>query len=154
MKKLNYLLSAVILLTVLVTVGCSKDEGGPSAEEQVTDRFSKTWALSSASLGSDAVTDLSGLTLTINSNLSYSTGGTVARTPHPWPSSGTWAFTTPITDASASSFVVTRDDGLEINVTLTDTTLIMSFTFVEGTHSQNGREEAVSGAWSMEFAAQ
>jgi hypothetical protein len=151
MKKLNYLLSAVILLAVLVTVGCSKDDGGPSAEQQVIDRFAKTWTLTSASYDDGNVTDLSGLTLTLSDNFSYSTGGSVTRTPHPWPSSGTWSFTTPITDAAASSFSVTRDDGLVMSVELTDTTLTLNFNFEEGTHSQTGRTEGIDGQWSMQF---
>jgi|GEM_PF-4680487 len=153
MKKLNYLLSAVVLLAVLVTVGCGTNEPGPSAEVQVTDMFAKTWTLTSASLDNDPITDMNGLTLTVNSAFTYSTGGTVARPVHPWPSNGTWEFTTPITEVTGS-FQVTRDDGLVIDVTLTETTLILRFIFIEGTNLGSGRVEALAGAWSMEFAAQ
>ena len=156
MKKLNYLLSAVVLLAVLVTVGCSKDDGpGKTAEEQVTEKMSKTWVMSSATLESQPVTDLSGLTLTITDALAYSTNSnSVTRTPNPWPVGGSWAFKTEITDASTGSFVITRDSELDINVTLTDTNLTLNFLF-DDTHTTNeGREDAVKGSWVFVYDAQ
>lgn len=156
MKKLNYLLSVAVLFALLVTVGCSKDDGpGVSAEDQVKERLSKTWLISSATLASQTVTDLTGLTLTITDQLSYtSNGNTAARQPNPWPTSGTWVFKTAITDASTGSFVITRDDGLDINVTLTDTTLSLGLVFDDSIHNGSSREEAVDGSWVFEFTAQ
>ena len=156
MKKLNYLLSAVVLLAVLVTVGCSKDDGpGITPEQAVTDRMAKSWDLSSATLDSQDISDLTGLTLTMTDALGYSTSGTVARTPHPWPVSGLWSFKGDITDAASGSFVITRDSELDMNVTLTDTSLTLSFTFDDATHKGSaGRDEAVDGSWVFVFAAQ
>ncbi len=156
MKKLNYLLSAAVLMMVLITVGCGKDDGpNQTPEEAVTEAFSKTWVLSSATLtGEGDVTDLDGLTLTVG-NLSYSTNsGSVARTPNPWPSSGSWSFSSTITDANTSSFTVLRDDGLSISVTgFSDTAMTMGFTFSDS-NTTGGKEEAVNGAWVMSFTAQ
>jgi len=157
MKKLNYLLSAVVLLAVLVTVGCSKDDGpGITPEQAVTDRLSKSWDISSATLDNQDISDLTGLTLTINDALGYTTNSTsVARTPNPWPVGGSWAFVDEITDAADTSFSIRRDDEINIVVALTDTSLTLSFTFDDAIHKgSTGKEEALSGDWVFVFTAQ
>jgi len=157
MKKLNYILSAVVLMAVLITVGCGGDDpAGQTAEEAVTENFSKSWELTTATYKGDPVDNMDGFILTINTNMKYSTNSsTVERTPTPWPASGDWSFKDgTVTSKSDGDFTVTRDDGLEIDVTLGATTLALGFTFIDGTHSEGGREEQVDGDWVMNFTAQ
>ncbi len=155
MKKLNYLLSAVVLMMVLMTVGCGPDDPTISPEDAVTEAFAKTWLLSSATLDGQAVTDLTGLTFAVTENMSYSTNSsTVARQPNPFPASGTWVFKSDITSADQSTFIITRDGNLDMDVTLSDTALTLGFTFDEAVHTGSGREEQVEGTWSVSFTAQ
>ena len=55
MKKLNYLLSVAVLLAVLLTTGCGGSDGpaAPVVKDLIATKLSKTWTLSSATLGGD-----------------------------------------------------------------------------------------------------
>ncbi len=67
-----------------------------------------------------------------------STGFTTTNGGAVWPASGTWTFT----DATAA--VIKRDDGLPINVEVTDTTLKQTLTWTKTTLA-GGRTSSVKG---------
>ena len=50
MKKLNYLLSAIVLFGVLLTVGCGGDDSpGLTPEQTILTKLGKTWTASTVS---------------------------------------------------------------------------------------------------------
>ena len=116
MKKLNYLFSTVILLAVLMTIGCGKDEPSISAEEKLVDKISGTWTASAVTYNTsdDRTTVYSGFTITLSGSkdagYSYSASVPAAVDFGPFKSqtSGGWTFTNEVTDASASSVGITR----------------------------------------------
>ena len=154
MKKLGYLLSSALLLSILFTIGCKKDGGDETPEYELRlQEMATTWTATDVQLDGDNVTDgFSGFTLTVTNAYGYSASG-ATRSPQPWPASGTWDFDGAGTDNVNINKVI-RDDGLEISIdAISESSLILSFNFVEGTHD-SGRTEAVSGNWTFTFAAQ
>lgn len=91
------------------------------------------------------------LTFTTSGTLTgntYSTSGVV--TPGPWPLSGSWSFGGTAENPNINQ--VLRNDGLEISVSVSETTLSLTFTFDESVHT-GGRVEALSGEYVFTFTA-
>lgn len=162
MNKANYFILIGVILGITALVGCG-DDNAPEIDpkEAVTERFSKTWivgtdpvskVLFGAEDRTDAYTDFS---LKITENNSYST--VEVADPDPWPASGTWSFASPenITSATQNSFLVTRNDGLIMNATLSDNdeTLTLTFEFNPDVH-EGERIMAVNGQWTFILVAQ
>jgi hypothetical protein len=162
MKKLNYLLSGIVLMVVLVTVGCGDDEPKLSAEEQLFDKITGTWTAGTVTFGTgdDRTTDYAGFTIAFNGSkdagYSFSTSLPAAvssdRGPFNIESSGSWTFTNEISDASPSSVGITRTND-QLSMTLfidSDSSARLEFNFIDedgdGIHG-NGRDEAISGNW-------
>ncbi|MDH5474161.1 MAG: hypothetical protein OEX22_00565 [Cyclobacteriaceae bacterium] len=161
MKKLSYFLSASILLSILLSVGCKpNDTPGLSEEEQQKALLTKSWGVSTVTLGGegDVTAGFTDFVLTVESTFSYtSTGAT--RTPQPWPGSGTFAFDLN-TDGTANVNKILREAGspnelpMTLQMNADGSAMTLSFTFTEGTHtSGGGRTEAISGAWVFDFIA-
>ena len=145
LKQLSTLATILLLATLPITQSCKDPgQGTPTAEEQQIEKLTKTWTVESVTFGGseDRTTDWSGFTLTVTGNQGYST--TNAFSPGPWPASGTWSFAT--TGGTADINKVLRDDGLEIAITVSATSLTMTFTYDDTTH-QGGRTEAVNGEY-------
>ena len=148
-----YLLAPAIMLLS----GC---KGGgpaePSAAEAQLEKLagayntssSKTWTVESVTFdGSENRTDeWSAFTLTISTNGSgtnnYATSN--AFSPGPWPSSGSWAFGG-TTDTPNINLVV-RDGNLDVAITVSETSLTLTFTFDNQIHN-GGRIDAVNGEY-------
>ena len=98
------------------------------------------------------LTDNPALTVTFTkTGYMTNSGATPDSSPNPWPASGTWKVKgDPKVD---TGFTITREDGLDITVALTETSLNLRFTFDDDTHKTGGRNEAVDGAWVMGFTA-
>lgn len=157
MKKLNYLLSSIVLLGILFTVGCGPDdELGPSAEEAQKTLMAKTWNVSDVTLNNENITaDFTNFTLTVDTNLGYTTFlQDITRSPQPWPTSGSFAFGVN-GDGTPNVNQLLREPGgskeLPITLQVNETTMTLSFTFVDGTHNPGGRTEAISGDWVFSF---
>lgn len=161
MKKLNYLLSAIVLSGVLFTVGCGGDDApGITPEQAVLNKLAKTWTISSVSFENSTSTyadDFAGFTMTLTDAKGYTTTNSPDFGPFSQnSSSGSWDFVTPPTDPTVSSFKVTRAaDGLEITIAISDTTMSLTFNFTDddGDGVHDGREEAVTGAWVFDFTS-
>lgn len=161
MKKLNYLFLSVITLTFLTLASCGDDDPGVPPIELVKERLAGTWevdpndATSHVSFKGEDRTDFyTTFALTLTPNAKDNPGGSYSTTlvedPDPWPSNGTWVFTNPdnITTADITNFFITRNDGVLIDVTLTDTKLELVFTYDEAIHdSDNNRVMEVDGEW-------
>ena len=102
------------------------------------------WTLQTAKVdGVDKTSLYQGLTITFMSNSYTSTHGGVI-----WPASGTWDFT----DESGTT-MVRISDGLEISIeTLTETQLVISFAWSQGTVG-SGRSQSVSGQHTLTFGS-
>lgn len=160
MKKLNYLLSAVVILGVMATIGCSKDDGpSQTAEEKLFDKITGTWTASAVTYNTsdDRTTVYSGFTITLSgsSDAGYSYSASVPAGvdfgPFKSQTSGGWTFTNEVTDANASSVGITRTaDALPITLFIdSETQVRLEFTYTDDDRDGNhdGREEAVSGSW-------
>ncbi len=157
MKKLNYLLSAAVLVFLLVNAGCDgSDDPGVPAADQVGTKFTGTWNATAVSFDTqDRTADYSDFDLTIGYTAG-SNGGTysIAGGPvgvRPFAASGTWTFQGEITDPNAS-FNILRNDGLVVTVSsLNDTNLQLSFVF-DDANNASSRTEAVDGTWNFTFS--
>ena len=160
MKKLSYLLSGFVLVALLVASGCGDDDpGGQPAGDVVGQRLDATWTIDATQgnqvvfASEDRTTDYSTFTLdlsyTVGQNRGSYTinGGPVGDRPFA-STSGTWEFTNEITDPNATSFQITRSDGVTIQVTtLTDSAL--SFTFSYDNNNSGSRTNNLVGQWTF-----
>lgn len=158
MKKINYLFTSILLLSILAISGCKKDnDPGISAEAILLGKFAQTWSLNSMTFdgGFEYNADFNSLTLTITSAKGYTTSNSPIYGPFSQGnSSGSWQFVGEITDPNSSAFQVERSsDGLIMNVQLTDTNMTLNFNFIDddGDGVHDGRSEAVSGDWVFQF---
>jgi len=133
------------MIAAALLAGCKGGgNGDPSAEEEQLKKLTKTWTTESVTFGGneDRTTDWSQFTLTVTGTKGYSTTG--AFSPGPWPTSGTWDFAQNGDVVNINKVI--RDDGLEVAITVTETSLTMTFTYDEATH-QGSRTEAVNGEY-------
>ena len=149
MKRVLDLLTALVFISLVVFISCNKGGGGddgPTPEEEQVAKLVGTWNLVSggAQLGTTPRTEWEGLSGVLSGDVN---GGTIAMSGVPsdpgasdvWPSSISWTFGGSITE-------VVRDDGVTMNVTVTETTLDVRFTI-----TGSGRIEGFDGAWSFSF---
>lgn len=164
MKKMNYLLSAVVLLGVLFTIGCGGDDApGITPEQAALTKLAKTWTATSVSFEGSTSTyadDFQSFTLTITGEKGYTTSG--GPSPDEFgpfsqgSSTGSWDFAIPPVTIDDSAFKITRTaDGLAMDVQASATNMSLTFSFTDndGNGSHDGREEAVTGAWIFDFTA-
>ncbi|MGK7388915.1 MAG: hypothetical protein ACNS60_01135 [Candidatus Cyclobacteriaceae bacterium M2_1C_046] len=168
MKKLNYLFLSVIAVVFLTLVSCGDDDPGVTPIEAVKERLAGTWAVDASNttskvlFGTEDRTDgYTNFALTFNLSGLDIPGGSYTTTlvdePDPWPSSGTWTFTNPdnITDPAATTFQITRGDGVVIDVNLTETTLELNFSYDQSVHAgDDNRIKAVDGEWTFVLVKQ
>jgi hypothetical protein len=156
MKMFSRILSVLLVASLgLMYTGCKKsEEDGDAAEKvQLAKLEKKSWTVTNVTLGTDDRTaDFSGFTITFSDafNTSNPKGPyTYALTgshpsPSPWPlTGGKFRF-----GADATRELVRDDDGLPMTYTLSDTQLVISFTY-SGTGF--GRTEQVGGNWKFTF---
>ena len=138
--------SSVLLLLLLTLVSCGEES--LTKEEQVTQLLigksgtaAKVWKMQSVDVdGVDQTSIYSGLTIQFSEGQFTATNGGGI-----WPASGTWTFSS--TDAS----IIKRDDGTEIEVTVTETTLTLKMSWTKTTLGP-GRLRSVSGHHVFNFA--
>ncbi len=148
MKHLKQLLAALVFVSLIIFTNCGgkekEKETDPADVQAAKMEFTWTLAANGAELsGSGAQAEWNGLTLTFNYNGtdggSYTTTGT--QTTDVWPASGTWEF-----DGTDIGTIV-RSDGVEMDINVTSTSLILSFNI----DTSGGRAYNIDGAWSFEF---
>ncbi|MBL6445976.1 hypothetical protein JMN32_06630 [Fulvivirga sp. 29W222] len=151
MKNLTYLFSAVILLVVLTTIGCKKDDDpGLSEEEQQLEALAGTWVATTVNDGVQDRQDYDGFTLTINKELTYSTAG--GPNLLPMPEAGSFVFGTNV----KSNIVIDPTDAnipATYSIAADGATLTLSFTY-SGSGFANTRTNSVNGSWTFTFAKQ
>jgi hypothetical protein len=157
MKLVARFLSLTLLAgAALFYASCDGGDGDTKSDEEIQlEALSKTWTMQTAELDSDPrAADFTGMKLTLSGafaaggTYNYSITGTTP-TPSPWPRSGTWKF-----GADVKSQII-RDpntgDELEMNYSLSNGVLTISFTCTDCNYSGGGRVSSVDGPWVFTF---
>jgi hypothetical protein len=143
------LIALTLILGVLIT-GCKKPPPVTKTDEEIQiEKLTGTWVLDPGVTNPVTVDnnnppqDWTGFTLTLGNktyqaNSSASLGDVLV-----WPTSGSWAFGT-----SVSTLV--RDDGIDISVSVTDTSLQMQFNY----SASGGRLNGIEGFWKFKMVPQ
>jgi hypothetical protein len=137
----------LLVLPVILFANCGPEPTAPlTKQEEVTQLLtgsgtsSKTWHLQSVSIdGVDKSSLFTGMTLSFtSSSFTVSNGGPV------WPATGTWTFT------SDAATTIRRNDGLEMTVDATSSSLKLTLTWSKNTFGP-GRQLSVSGQHVFTF---
>lgn len=114
---------------------CSKTEPKPTETKVVKGKLTNsTWILQDVTVdGVDQTAVYQGLTINFTETTYTTTNGGLV-----WPASGTWSFT----DGTATT--IKRDDGMEVGVGVTDTSLKLTLTWAKATLG-TGRVGSVKG---------
>ncbi len=154
MKALKYLLLIAFIGVLFTFSNCGGDK---KTAEPITDvqlaKLSKTWKLTSVTLDGAPVTTPSYTAFQLSitgtkgaTSFGYTTTGRPSLSP--WKTSGTWSF---VKDQETAK--ITRDpdsttDKLDMDYTVTETTLTISFNFQGQGYT---RVDQVKGNWTFNF---
>lgn len=139
-NKLTFLVA--LLVVGVVFSSCKKKTENPKTDEQIQlEKLTGTWAVPSPAPGNtvtfnsnDLTTDWSSFTITFNDG-TYTTNG-ADYAPEIWGNNPvTWTFA----DGDVNTII---RDGINISISVSETTLTMSFTYTPG-----GRLNGVDGDW-------
>ena len=131
----------VALLFILTNCSSSSDPAPQLTEEEVQiNKLSKTWVLGTVVYTDDDVTDrFDDFSLTFTKSKTYTAAGSLGDYDfEPFKASGTWDF------KSGDLNVITRNDGVNMEVSVTDNALFLTFNMTEA----NGR---LAGLGSYRF---
>lgn len=154
MKKFNYLLSAILVLSLVVFAGCGGGDDTPdktAAEQQLDKLKAKTWKANAGSVTRDgsAEADFDAFTLTFTGSATGDTASGSYSTTNGadvFPGS-TWAF-----DGTNSNILV-RANGVKMNIqSVNDTNLKIQFTL--NADGSGNRLLGLSGNWVFDLTAQ
>lgn len=129
----------LVMINTLLIASCGGGDPAPASpktpEDEVRDLLvAHPWKLMSATVdGIDKTAVYDGLTITFTSISYHSTNGGPI-----WPSTGSWSFSN--NDASA----IKRDDGLVVQVLVSESTLKLTFTWSKMTLG-GGRVSSLNG---------
>jgi len=146
--KTSKIVTITLLMGIIAFTSCKPPPPPePTPAESQIALLAKTWAVTIDPLSvtldaADNTSNWTGFSLTVNSDKTYSTSGVHAGFEGVWPATGTWDFNS---DTDVSTII--RDDGTVIGITVDNTTLTMSFSYVTG-----GRTSGTDGAWVFNMA--
>lgn len=134
----------------ILFIGCSdNDKNDPSVAEQQIEKLKGSWKATAVTLDDVAQSGYDAFTMGIMPNTAMSVSYTISYSPDrsPWISaSGGRLFF----DEPNPAIYLIREDEVNIQYAVTDTSLIMEFTYQE----EGGRTEGVSGNWKFTFSRQ
>ena len=143
----SILIISLTFICLLMNCSSTSDDPGPelTEEEKQINLLAKTWSLGTVRYGGDDVTDrFSGFTLTMTKSKSYSS------TPdrgnydfEPFKDTGSWDF------KGDNLNVLDRNDGVEMDILVTETSLRLNFIVAES----NGRIAAL-GEYQFDLTTQ
>jgi hypothetical protein len=142
--RISFLATVLVLGTLVYS--CKEKEKPKKTDEEInTELLSKAWvpqtgANATTVAGNDVSDIWAGFVLTMGDK-TYSSSG--ADAPEVWPASGTWAFGT---DANT----LVRNDGIEIAISVSETTLVMKFNY----SASGGRLSGLEGDWVFNMIPQ
>jgi len=149
MKLAGKTLFSLLVFGVLLSYsGCKdkKSEPEPITDQQI-EKLSKPWTIDAVTLdGVVKTSDYANFTLTLSGTKgTTSIGYTTTNRPSlsPWASSGSFTF-----DATTPETKMTRDDGVPVTYSVSDTQLQTSFQYSGAGFS---RVSAVKGQWVFTF---
>jgi hypothetical protein len=157
MKILRAISFLLVIVGLSTYMGC--DGGGspaPPVEDVQFDKLAKTWNVTTVSFdGAQLDLTASGYT-----NFKLVLGGTKGTPPFsytttgrpsvsPWPASGTWEFGSDV-QSQIIRYNTIDDDELAISYTVTESTLTLTFSFLED-EGYNARPNQVRGPWIFTF---
>lgn len=136
-------ISVILIAGLLLATGCKKKHDDPTPQDsQKTLLINNgvSWTLGSVTKdGLDVTDQFTGFKLTIG-DFTYTT---VNALPSAWPASGTWSF------ANEAGTLVDRNDGVQIAVVATTTSLKLTFS-VTGL-GDGGRIKGVNGEYVFDL---
>lgn len=144
MKKLKNL--AFLLILGIIATSCGEDPPPPPSEEEVqTALLAQSWAVGTDANditldGQDEIGNWDGFTVVFSANGTYTASNVSTGREVVWPTSGTWVFQG-LTGADLNTII--RDDGVNINIAVSETTLKMSFNYT----APGGRTSGTDGEW-------
>jgi hypothetical protein len=153
MKLVSRILTLLVLASATVFYSsCGGDDDNAKSEtDQQLEKLNGTWVIQAAT---DVTQDsdappfaFTNMQLVINASAgSTSFNWTTSGRPElgPWDAQGTFQFGDPVAS------VLKRNDNVTINYNVTDTELIMTFTF-NNSAGYPGRAKSVEGDWHFEF---
>lgn len=142
--RISFLTTVLVLGTLAYS--CKEKEKPKKTDEEInTELLSKPWvpqtgANATTVAGNDVSDIWAGFVLTMGDE-SYSSSG--ADAAEVWPASGSWAFGT---DANT----LVRSDGVEIAISVSETTLVMKFNY----SASGGRLNGIEGDWVFNMVPQ
>ena len=126
---------------VFVVVSCSSSDPDPapemSAEEKQIEKLAKTWTLGTVRYGDEDISDrFENFALTLTEGKKYSATGSLGGFDYePFKASGSWTFD------SQDLNVINRNDGVVMDITVSEDNLSLVFTITE----ENGRRAGLGG---------
>ena len=142
----RYSLIALTLVMGFLVSSCKEDPAPAKTPEEIQiEKLTGTWVLPTAANtvtidGRDVSAEWSTFVLTLGNKTYQSTNANDANV---WPASGTWAF-------GANINTLVRDDGVDITVTVTDTSLKLQFDY----SASGGRLDGIEGNWVFNMVSQ
>ena len=132
---------------LLFTIACTPDD--ISSREQFIQKLADNWIIDESGAvlinGQDITELFLGFELSINADLTYTTNSNeVSIDEFPWPTAGFF-------ELSEDETILTRDDGLEIEVSLSDDENSMELIF-DADENTGGRQAGVRGRWRCQFS--
>lgn len=136
-------ISIILIVGLLLVAGCKKKHDDPTPQDnqkKLLINNGVSWTLGSVTKDGFDVTDqFAGFKLTVG-DFTYTT---VNALPTAWPASGTWSF------ANEAGTLVDRNDGVQIAVVVTTTSLKLTFS-VTGL-GDGGRIKGVNGEYVFDL---
>jgi hypothetical protein len=148
-KYINIALSAIVIVTILLSSGCSSDEGGDPSPLDVQlallENENKSWISAGGSItkdGFDVSDQFAGFKLTIT-GFNYKTENSLSGV---WAIQGSWSF------KNDQITAMERNDGVVVTIdNISSTQLVLSFTDPNGT---GGRYSSISGDYVLTLVSE
>ena len=148
--RIRISLNALTLIMGIMLNSCKKDTTPTKTDEEIQlEKLIGTWVLDQGITNAVTVDnnnppqDWTNFTLTLG-NKTYQTNTSVSLGDDlVWPTSGTWDF-------GANLTTLARNDGIDITITVTDTSLKLQFDYSSG----GGRFAGIEGNWVFNMVPQ
>lgn len=143
--------SLVFILGIAVLFSCKdKTPPAPTEAEVQMGLIAQTWTVitgaNSVTLdGADEEQNWPGFAVTFNANGTYTASNVSTGREVVWPTSGTWAFKG---STGNDLNTIIRDDGVDIAIVVSETSLKMSFRYT----APGGRISGTEGDWVFNMA--
>jgi hypothetical protein len=149
MKRTQFLIVLALFAAAASFVQCGSDSSAPpDPKDEQLKKLSKNWKLTSVTKDSNPEAGYDNFELTMSGTagqptFAYTTAGRPSGTVTPWDASGNLTFGTDF------ATLLTRNDGVQITYSVSDTQLQMTFNYTGSGFT--GRTSVVQGNWTFNF---